>query len=219
MKPETLNPTVLKALAVTAKVMGTTLDEDAARMFAQDLARYPAQQVLDALTRCRREVKGRLTLADVIGRLEDGRPGVEEAWAMLPKDEYRSVVWCEEMAKAYGVCAPLLESDPVGARMAFKEAYSQALQLARSAGIPVKWSTSFGFDVPGRAAAIREAADRNRLSHDEANRLIEKVAPEYNSARLLDGPQGIAGLLTSAVEKTDQAKARALIATIRKALT
>jgi hypothetical protein len=65
-----------EAVAVTLELTGTTLSEVAARMMADDLARYPEQQVMGALTRCRRELKGRLTIADVISRLDDGRPGV-----------------------------------------------------------------------------------------------------------------------------------------------
>ena len=76
-----------EAIAVTAELTGTVLSKVAAQVMAEDLARYPEAQVMGALTRCRRELKGRLTIADVISRLDDGRPGVEEAWAMLPKDE------------------------------------------------------------------------------------------------------------------------------------
>jgi hypothetical protein len=46
----------------------------------------------------------------VMARLEhDGRPGAEEAWAMLPRDEAGSVVWTAEMAAAFGVALPLIE--------------------------------------------------------------------------------------------------------------
>ena len=94
---------ILQAIAVTAELTGTQLSEPAARVFAGDLAAYPEAQVLGALTRCRKEVRGRLTLQDVIGRLDDGRPGAEEAWAMLPKDEAASCVWTDEMCSAWGV--------------------------------------------------------------------------------------------------------------------
>lgn len=199
MKPESLSsPELLKALAVTAKVMGTQLDDDAARMFASDLAIYPLDQVLVALTRCRREVKGRLVPADVISRIDDGRPGAEEAWAMLPKREEDSVIWCEEMAVAFGVCNPLLQDgDLVGARMAFKEIYSKAIQDARANGIPPKWTPSYGFEKSGRARAIREAADRNRISRDHAMGMLEQLGPEYEEQHraALTGPQPVSAFL------------------------
>ncbi len=39
----------------------------------------------------------------------DGRPGPEEAWALVPKDEETSVVMTEEMAAAAGAARPLIE--------------------------------------------------------------------------------------------------------------
>src|ERR1043165_278765 len=120
---------LLKAIAVTAELTGTTMSEAAASVMAEDLTRYPENQVLVALTRCRRELRGRLTIADVIQRLDDGRPGPEEAWAMIPQDEAPSVVWTQEMASAFGIALPLMD-DPVAARMAFKEAYAKAVAKA-----------------------------------------------------------------------------------------
>ena len=81
----TLDNELAEALAVTAELTGTELSVAAAKVMATDLAAYPRQQVLGALARCRRELKTRLTMAAVIERLDDGRPGAEEAWAMIPK--------------------------------------------------------------------------------------------------------------------------------------
>lgn len=192
------NPEVIKALAVTARLMGTVLDEDAARIFAEDLSAYPAPQILAALTRCRREVKGRLTVADVISRIDDGRPGAEEAWAMMPRSESASVVWTDEMAKAFGACYRLIEQgDEIAARMAFKETYTQAVAKARDNAQPVKWALSQGHDKNGRAAAIREAADRGRISQDRAIAMLGHIAPELaeEHTKALTGPSPIAALL------------------------
>ena len=101
MAPKDSVITLLEALAVTAELTGTELSEAAARAMVADLQAYPAQQVLVALTRCRRELKGRLTIAAVLERLDDGRPGPNEAWAMIPQDEAGSVVWTQEMAEAF----------------------------------------------------------------------------------------------------------------------
>lgn len=157
-----------EAVAVTLELTGTTLSEVAARMMADDLARYPEQQVMGALTRCRRELKGRLTIADVISRLDDGRPGVEEAWAMLPKDEQTTAVWTVEMSQASAVVHDLLDrGDEVAARMAFKEAYSKACQLARDRGEPVSWSASLGWDKGGREPVLMAAVVAGRLSQEQ----------------------------------------------------
>ena len=189
-----------KALAVTCELTGTTLSAAAKEAFVLDLAQYPLQQVLSALSRCRREVRGRLTVADVVNRLDDGRPGVEEAWAMLPKDEDGSVVWSDEMAQAFGVARPLLEIDLIAARMAFKESYTAAIQRARDDGKPVKWTLSQGHEKSGRAVAVREALDRGRLTRERARLMLENIGPEYveQHARALEGPQPIAALIENA---------------------
>lgn len=195
-----------KALAVTCELTGTTLSAGAKEAFVLDLAQYPLQQVLSALARCRREVRGRLTVSDVVSRLDDGRPGVEEAWAMLPKDEDASVVWSQEMATAFGVALPLIEHDPIAARMAFKEAYTAAIQRARDEGKPVKWSLSQGHEKSGRALAVREALERGRLTRERARLMLENIGPEYveQHARALEGPQPIAGLLDIAPKRLKQ---------------
>lgn len=166
-----MHPEVLKAVAVTAELTGTQLSETAARVFAADLAEYPVDQVLAALTRCRREVKGRLTVAEVVARIvdSDGRPGVEQAWAMLPKDEASSGVVTQEMLTAYGAAEPLLKAgDMIGARMAFKEVYQRELTAARAAGKPVRWAFTGGHDPARRESVIHQAVIDGRLSRTQA---------------------------------------------------
>ncbi|MGR8921986.1 MAG: hypothetical protein ACU85V_20410 [Gammaproteobacteria bacterium] len=189
---------LLEALAVTAELVGTTLSKPAAQVFAEDLALFPLDQVLGALTRCRREVRGRLVLADVLERLDDGRPGVEAAWAMLPRGEGASVVWTAEMAQAFGVAAPLLDQgDAVAARMAFKEAYPAAVQAARDRGEPVRWMLSPGFDPAGRERAILEAEERGRIGADRAAalRALHCAAAADGDGRRLAGPSPVSALL------------------------
>ena len=163
---------VIQAIAVTAELMGTDLSEAAARVFACELRVFLEDQVLEALTRCRREVRGRLTLADVIGRIDDGRPGAEEAWALVPRSENRSVVWTTEMAEAAGPAFRLLhEGDHVAARMVFKERYTAAVQAARAAGTPPRWYASLGYDPKEREIVLAEAVQQGRLSYDYAVQL------------------------------------------------
>src|SRR5262245_18509616 len=101
---------------------------------AEELAHFPEGQVHGALRRCRRECS-RLTLAVVLERIDDGRPLVEEAFAMLPRTEAESVVWTEEMRQAFGSARALFAArDHVAARMAFKERYVQLVQRARDQG-------------------------------------------------------------------------------------
>jgi hypothetical protein len=159
---------LIKAVAVTAELCGRTFSEPAARVFVEDLQSYPELAVLAALRRCRREVKGLLTVQDVVSRLEDGRPGPEEAWATVPKSEAETVVWTDEMAVALRVAQPLLDAgDRVGARMAFKEAYQQEVARARDAGRAVKWQISLGHDREGREAALLQAVEQGRVAFSQ----------------------------------------------------
>lgn len=190
-----MNPTskLYEAVAVTLELTGTSLSEVAARIMAEDLARYPEQQVMGALTRCRRELKGRLTIADVISRLDDGRPGVEEAWAILPKDEYATVVWTAEMARASEVTHDLLDrGDDVGARMAFKEAYTKLCQEARDRCEPVSWSASLGWDILGREGVLTAAVASGRLTQSQAQIYL----PDLDTAMLPASIMGLSNRLT-----------------------
>jgi hypothetical protein len=178
---------VLEAIAVTAELCGRVFSPGAARQFAADLSAYPEAQVLGALERCRREVRGVLSLADVISRLDDGRPGADEAWAMIPRDESQSVVWTDEMAVAYGVARHLLdEGEPIAARLAFRECYAQLVTLARCERRPAQWRLSPGRDPASREQVILDALEKGRLTRDYAMRLLPDVANTQADALLLE---------------------------------
>lgn len=178
---------VLEAIAVTAELCGKVFSPAAARQFAADLSAYPESQVLGALERCRREVKGVLSLADVISRLDDGRPGADEAWAMIPRDETQSVVWTDEMAAAYGVARPLLAAgEPIAARVAFRECYARVVTLARCEQRAPQWRLSPGYDPAGRELAVSDAVSKGRLTPQQAMRLLPDETNSEVTAALLE---------------------------------
>lgn len=163
---------LIKAVAVTAELCGRVFSPEAAAVFVSDLAPYPEPAVIAALARCRKEVRGMLTIADVVARVDDGRPGVEEAFAMLPKTERDSCVWTAEMSQAFGTCVGLLEAgDTVAARMAFKETYIRLVTQARDKGQPVRWYPSLGHDPRGRDSVLADAVEKGRLSLTHAQEL------------------------------------------------
>lgn len=175
MKP---SAELLQAIAVTTELCGRTFSEAAAGVFANDLTGFPEAAVVKALVRCRREVKGALTIQDVVSRIDDGRPGFEEAWAAMPFDESQSVVWSGEMAEAFGVARGLLDDgERVAARMAFKEAYTRLVGQARDEGIRVSWTPSLGYDRRGHEAVLADAVTKGRLSHDHAQSLTPMLLP------------------------------------------
>lgn len=190
-----MSPELIQAVAVTAELCGRTFSEAAARVFVMDLAAYPEEQVIRALARCRKEVRGILTISDVVSRLDDGRPGAEEAWAMLPKSEHDSAVWTEEMREAYAVASPLLHAgDEIAARMAFKEVYQHQVMDARDRCEPVHWTATLGHDARGRESAVARAVEMGRISHEHAQNLLPAPA-SYNPeiVGLLAGPGKVSG--------------------------
>lgn len=194
---------LLEAIAVTAELTSTTLSEPAAKVMAMDLGAYPERQVLGALLRCRRELRGRLTIAEVMARLDDGRPGAEEAWAMLPKSEADSVVWTDEMCQAWAVAGPMIDDDPVAARMAFKETYLAACQKARDAHIAPKWTPSLGHDSRGRERVLSAAVEVGRLTAEHAATLL----PVFDAPKVtLLGPTQHQQKLPSPRDTKDRSK-------------
>lgn len=177
---------LMEAIAVTAELTGTNLSEIAARVMTQDLMQYPVEQVLGALVKCRRELKGNLRIAEIIDRLDDGRPGANEAWSMIPKNESDSVVWTREMAESFGVALPLIDDgDHIAARMAFIETYKVKCADARNNGVPVQWKPSLGFDKDGREHVLIDAVEKGRLTRDHVAGLLPYHKQTEFSEKLL----------------------------------
>lgn len=169
---------LLTALGATAEIMGTQLEPRPLMIMAEDLSDYALPDVLNALKRCRREVKGRLTLADIIERIDssDGLPGAEEAWALMSRPEDDTVVITEEMAEAMQFARPLLnEGDKIAARMAFKDAYLRTVRESRDNHRKPKWFVSLGHDKQSRAQPIADAIQHGKLT---LNHAIGLLAPE-----------------------------------------
>jgi hypothetical protein len=119
-------------------------------------------------------------------KVMDGRPGPEEAWAMLPTDESQSTAWTDEMAQAWGIALPLIEDgDRIAARMAFKETYAKLVTAARDQKQPIRWSMSFGDDKNSRQTALADAVRLKRIQLDSAIALLPPDAAE-GLIRMLD---------------------------------
>lgn len=170
---------LLENIAATVELMGQSISPVAISMMAKDLSAFPADVVIEALRNVR-NTKSKFTLDAVVKEIErltpDGRPGADEAWAMIPRDEYASCVMTEEMGEALHVAQPLLnEGDQVAARMAFKEAYARLVDANKRAGIAPKWYPSLGFDKDARVGVLDEAVRLGRLGAEHAAGLL---APE-----------------------------------------
>lgn len=181
---------LIQALAATAELCGTKLSEAAAELMLSDLSDYDEQAVMVALSKCRRELKGRLTLAEIVSRIDDGRPGAEEAWAVLPFDEATSVVWTKEMSDAFWIAQRLIDAgDKIAARMAFKEAYLRLVAEAREHREPATWTVSLGHDPAGRQPVLAVAVEKGRISAGHARKLIPNFDREDSITPMLERDQ------------------------------
>lgn len=178
-----------KALAVLAEVYGHSVSEAAADFLVEILNKYPEHTVLTALKKCAAECKRFPTPADIIERIDDGHPGVEMAWGMLPRNETQTVVWTSLIRDAWGVTAPLIDEDLVAARMAFKEAYSKLLSDARAAQQEPIWEVSMGHDKNLREIAIKNATAKGWLPNDAAVALLGHQPSDSTPNEMLPGKE------------------------------
>jgi len=153
---------LILALMATAEVMGNEIKPNVALVMVDDLSTYQLSDVLQALTRVRRECTGKLTLKMILDILAPagGWISANEAWAIaLPAaDEAATVVWTQEMAKAFEVARPILEGgDKIGARMAFIPAYERFVDQAKRENRAPAYEISAGWDANMRELAVRNA--------------------------------------------------------------
>lgn len=136
-------------------------------LYFRALQRYPLEVVRAAFdAHVSDPARGRFVPvpADLIAQIDamqsdDGRLGAEEAWALAlrSQDEQATIVWTTEVAEAFKAARPTLDGgDKVGARMAFKEAYSRIVRVARAEQSPVQWQPSLGYDPKLRHQALAE---------------------------------------------------------------
>lgn len=206
---------IAMVLDATAEALGAEIKPAVLALMAEDLAAYPLAAVEQALTQCRRELTGRLTLAAVIERIErqDGRLTGDEAWALViaSRDEAVTVVWTDEIAEASGSAWPILqEGDRVGARMAFLRAYERITRERRDARLPPQVQVSLGHDRAGRVEAIERAVSAGLLTRERAQMYLPAPEPAPLA-------QEIAGLLTGNVVAHPRLPA-ARLAELRRAI-
>jgi hypothetical protein len=180
---------LLEGIAATAEIMGREISPAAAMVTAQDLSQYPHDVVMQAMANLRRDAKARFSTGAIIEQIEklqpDGRQGADEAWAMIPMDEYTSAVMTQEMAEAMHIAQPLLDAgDKIAARMSFKEAYNRIVESNKRNGVKPSWFPSLGQDKEGRDTVLAEAVRLGRIGVDHAIGLLppEKIAPMLQSA-------------------------------------
>ena len=169
-------------LADMAALYRQTVTEKQAAMYFNDCAEWPLEVVQAAWRNHRKNPDKGIFLpmpSDVAAfvqsmQVADGRPGVEEAWAMAwsAMDERLTAVLTTEIIGAMAIAMPLMRSDKVAGRKAFQEAYQRMVTEARAQMRPVTWKVQLGDDREHRVAAISEGVRRGRLQHDDVAHLL-----------------------------------------------
>lgn len=175
-----------KALAVTAEICGTELSETAVHVMLKRLNTYTFEQVHNALKKCMDELTGRLTLAHIKQRIDDGRPSPEIAWSQVPKSEYESKVLTSEQKMALCFVSDMIDNgELIPARMAFIEKYKSLVAESRANDIPVNYELEMGFGKQGRYDAAKIGIDCGQLDRTEAVRLLPEFKDEILDLPLL----------------------------------
>lgn len=224
----TIRAELIEAVAVLAVTTGWNLNAPATEAIVSQLAQYDHDAVLVAIRRCMAEHRGQMTLSAIIDRIEDGHPGPESAWALVANiGEGETVVWTDQIARAYGVALPLLrEGEQVAARMAFLEAYRMELGKARSTASRPVWFASLGYDAAGRSGPIKRAVEDGKLTAAAAMRMLpaHEWAEEWDPARALTAgtaaspgvAQDVHALIEEVTRKLDASRTHKLIDKIRR---
>lgn len=213
----TASDQLVMALGVTVEVCGAQWSDAAMSIALRDLAKFPEELVIAALDRCRTELKYKLTLGDIIERIDDGRPAPDEAWAQVSAglDERATVVATDEALEALGEVRGLV-GDHNAVRMAFREAYKRITLRNKSAGLLPRWVPSLGHDPEGREVALRAAAAAGRIDGASVAGLLGAATPALalpprsEEDIMQEGRERVAGILAQlgGVLRADRQKQR-----------
>lgn len=171
--------------------VGKTVTSGAIELAFESLRDYELAEIRRALTVHMRDPhRGRFvpTVADVVLVLEQntktGWPNPDEAWGICIRtlDEADTVVVTDEIMQAREACRPVMDlGDEVGARMAFREAYSRLVGSAKFSGMKPRWWVSNGTDPTRREQCIRDAVEQGKLGRS-AMELLPQQPPSINDA-------------------------------------
>lgn len=197
---------------------GREASKEAMRIAWAALGQFSISQVRSAYTSHLVRSKYMPTPAEIIAAIHDStpamqRPGADEAWAMMPRDESDSVVWTTEMASAWAVASNLVNPltverpDWVAARMAFKDAYNRAVDNARAVGATVRWEVCRGTRTDNLEDVLTEAMRLKRISQEDAAPFLAQLdyVRPANQQLLLEGakqsPEEVRQMAMDAVAK------------------
>lgn len=144
-----------ETLTVLCEYYAKEMGDAEAGIYISALNRYPEDAIEAAAHKhIAHPDRGRFfpKVADLMRYLPDpaAHPGADEAWSIALRlaDESDSVTTTSEILEAWLVAQPVyLVGDKIGARMAFRDAYTRLVNLSTEAP---KWTLSLGHDPDKR---------------------------------------------------------------------
>ena len=183
-------PKFLEIINGCASAYRQAIEKQTISIFWRLLERYEIADIERAFLSHIRQSKFFPTPAEIIALadVKQRRLSADEAWARVPKDETETVVWTDEMAKAYEIAYDLLvDGDKIAARMAFKAAYERICAESSISGQPVVWHVSLGSDKTKIAPVIEQAVMSGLLSNSTANKFLPAPLDGGPIGKLLTG--------------------------------
>lgn len=206
---------IAELIDATAEILGSQIKPQIIKIMCDDLADYEFNEIQAALTACRREVKGRLSLKDIIDRLPkkgDELPSADEMWGAIYDfctDERKTFILPEMAFKALestngGIWELIQDGDKTGARMAFKAAYER---LSQGFNGKVQYSVRLGTDTDERKTAIQAAYKQGLIDKSQALQYLPELdeilglLPPPNPENVAKVLQSISTALSNKVQK------------------
>ena len=191
---------LLEELGATMELSGQQIRPAALSLLASDLAHIDKPLLRMALARIRAEHRGPILTGTVLQYVDHamGRllPAEAYALALTSADDRATIVWTNEIAEAWAIAAPLLQTgDKFGARQAFMEAYGRVTGEARALRQLPRVQVSLGHDQEGRARALHEAIAAGRIPvglealSDDLREQLQLPAPR--AALALPAPESL----------------------------
>lgn len=202
-------------IEITAEISGNPFKPQVIALMVEDLSEWEFNDIQAALNACRREVKGRLSLKDIIDRLPkkgDELPTADEMWGAIYDfctDERKSFVLPDMAFKALestngGIYELIQDGDKTGARMAFKAAYER---LSQGFNSQVQYSVRLGTDREELKTAIQAAYKQGLIDKSQAMQYLPELdemlglLPPPDPENVSKVLQSIAAALSNKVQK------------------
>lgn len=158
-----LKADTIAMIVLTSEICGGSRWSDDVGLYIKDqIEHYGDTAVRYALKRCQLEVKGLLSLADIIARIPDGRPPVAVAYAQVSGSEADTFITTDEVLAAWGA-AQRTDGDKFAQKQAFDSAYREICAQNRINGIFPRQIVSIGQDRARAEAVIRAAVKEGTL--------------------------------------------------------